>query len=397
MRLVFLCSSLEPGRDGVGDYTLRLATELAARGHEVACVAVNDRHVQSLALTSHLASSEPDFLPIAVLRLPAHARWRERMRRLQEFLDERQPDWVSLQYVPYGFHHKGLPFGLPRRLARLKGDFKWHLMFHELWIGEEAHFPLRHRLIGKLQRGIARHLCRTLKASVHTSNSCFRNRLLTLGSQVGILPLFSNIPVGPADPDLRRKIFSDTGCFQSGITEQEAWIFIFFGAIHPQWQPEPMMKRIRETMHRAGKKVSLFLSLGETGITGSEAWHRLAESPETSFRFLKIGTHPPNQISQYLDIADFGIVTSSFHLLGKSGSAAAIREHGVPMIVTRVEAPLEESPPSGVILLDEDFESLLLKPSKPDSASSLKTVGDLLETMFHTSDPSSAISESQHA
>jgi len=353
---------------------------------------MNDRHVQSLAPSSFHASSGQDVIPI--LRLPAHARWRERMRHLQEFLDEHRPDWVSLQYVPYGFHRRGIPFGLPERLARLKGNFRWHLMFHELWIGEEAHFPLRHRLIGKLQRAIAGRLCQKLEASVHTSNSCFRERLLSQGSQAGILPLFSNIPVAQADPNLRRKVLYETGCIQDGITEAEAWIFVFFGAIHPQWQPEPMMKRIREAMSVAGKKISLFLSLGETGTAGTEAWHRLAEFPEPSFRFLKTGTLPANRISQYLGIGDFGIVTSSFHLLGKSGSASAIRAHGVPMIVTRVEAPLKESLPSGVILLDENFIKHLLEPPKPDSTPSLETVADLLDTMLNTSNSCSSISKS---
>ena len=64
------------------------------------------------------------------------------------------------------------------------------------------------------------------------------------------------------------------------------------------------------------------------------------------------------------------------------------------MIVTRVEAPLEESIPSGVILLDEHFESHLLEPPKPDTATTLETVVDLLNTMLHTTNSCSSISES---
>jgi hypothetical protein len=40
MRIVFLCFSLEPGRDGVGDYTRALAGELIRPGHEVCAVAM---------------------------------------------------------------------------------------------------------------------------------------------------------------------------------------------------------------------------------------------------------------------------------------------------------------------------------------------------------------------
>ena len=379
MRLVFLCASLEPGRDGVGDYTRRLAAELAARGHDVACVAMNDRHARALGNACLRAGPEPATIPIPVLRLPTSAPWRERMRLLQEFLDERRPDWVSLQFVPYGFHHKGLPFGLPGRLARLKGNFRWHLMFHELWIGEEDHFPLRHRLIGRLQRLIAGRLGRTPGAVLHTSNPCFRDRLLSLGCHAGILPLFSNIPVVPPDPGLRRRILMEAGCLTEGTGEDQAWILSFFGAIHPQWEPGPLLERIRSAMSPAGKKTCLFLSLGRTGEAGAAVWHRLAASSDPSFRFLQRGPLPEEEISRHLHIADFGIVTSSLHLLGKSGSAAAIRSHGVPLIGTRLEESMGMELPPDVILPDGNFRNRLTEQCKQENLPTAESVAERLE------------------
>src|ERR1022692_2576923 len=44
------------------------------------------------------------------------------------------PNWVSLQFVPFGFHPKGLPFGLPRHLMSIIGSRPLHWMFHELWV-----------------------------------------------------------------------------------------------------------------------------------------------------------------------------------------------------------------------------------------------------------------------
>ena len=41
MKLIFICGSLEPGRDGVGDYTRRLAGELIRQGHQIAIIALN--------------------------------------------------------------------------------------------------------------------------------------------------------------------------------------------------------------------------------------------------------------------------------------------------------------------------------------------------------------------
>ena len=34
MKITFICGSLNPGQDGVGDYTRRLAAQLALDGHE---------------------------------------------------------------------------------------------------------------------------------------------------------------------------------------------------------------------------------------------------------------------------------------------------------------------------------------------------------------------------
>jgi hypothetical protein len=46
MKIIFLCGSLEPGCDGVGDYTRRLAGELIKQGHHIAAVALNDQYLQ---------------------------------------------------------------------------------------------------------------------------------------------------------------------------------------------------------------------------------------------------------------------------------------------------------------------------------------------------------------
>ena len=45
MRIVFICGSLEPGRDGVGDYVRHLAVAVAQQGHETAAVALRDPFV----------------------------------------------------------------------------------------------------------------------------------------------------------------------------------------------------------------------------------------------------------------------------------------------------------------------------------------------------------------
>lgn len=42
MDILFICGSVEPGKDGVGDYTRRLSGELIRIGHEVKILSLCD-------------------------------------------------------------------------------------------------------------------------------------------------------------------------------------------------------------------------------------------------------------------------------------------------------------------------------------------------------------------
>lgn len=97
MRFLFLCSSLEPGRDGVGDYTRRLAQECAKLGHACALLALNDGHVSALTETVG-----PEAIP--TLRLPPGCG----IAPAVAFRERFAPDWISLQLVSYGLNPKGV-------------------------------------------------------------------------------------------------------------------------------------------------------------------------------------------------------------------------------------------------------------------------------------------------
>src|SRR3974390_3291412 len=100
MKIAFLCSSLEPGRDGVGDYTRRLAGELIRQGHPCILTGLNDALISD-AVTG---SQEVEQTQVPALRLPDSMPWLERARRAREWLCGFGPDWYSLQFVPFGFH-----------------------------------------------------------------------------------------------------------------------------------------------------------------------------------------------------------------------------------------------------------------------------------------------------
>jgi hypothetical protein len=100
VKFAYVVSALEPVRDGVGDYTHALAQELEKQGHKYALLALNDRHVGERVLEN---SECP------MLRMPSSAPWLDRMRLAEQLLRDFGPDWVSLQFVCFGWHPKGLP------------------------------------------------------------------------------------------------------------------------------------------------------------------------------------------------------------------------------------------------------------------------------------------------
>src|SRR4030081_3934353 len=107
MKIVFICGGLEPGRDGIGDYTHQLATELIKKGHTVSAIALNDKYVKILKKEERLTNH--DFI---ALRLPSNWKSAQRYKYAKDWIDSFDPEWLSLQFGPYSFNKKGLPFNL---------------------------------------------------------------------------------------------------------------------------------------------------------------------------------------------------------------------------------------------------------------------------------------------
>ena len=114
MRIAFLCGSQEPGRDGVGDYTSGLAEELRQQGHEVIVIGLRDKFVSEATSTERPVAGGS----IQVLRLPSALPWPECIAQATQQLDRFDPEWVSLQFVCYTFHPKGLVHGLAGKLVK---------------------------------------------------------------------------------------------------------------------------------------------------------------------------------------------------------------------------------------------------------------------------------------
>ncbi|RZK45172.1 MAG: glycosyltransferase family 1 protein [Hymenobacter sp.] len=312
MNIVLLCGSLEPGRDGVGDYVRRLAEELRCQGQQAAGLALYDPFITQEIDCTAAADTE-----VPVLRLPASWSAGRRFRRAQQWLKEFQPTWVSLQFVPYAFHPKGLPLFLGHRLhSVLPAGARVHIMMHEAWVGAEPGTGLKRQLLRQLQKTLIKNLIAKLQPAVmHTHLPIYRTRLERLGWQVKPLPLFSNIPVQPVKQSHSEPGVVRVGVFSQADTSGPFVDFLTSLATHV-------------AQHR--QRCQVLLIGGEP--TKMQALGACLEThAELKGQVYYTGFMQPAQLSIALQTCQLGLTPVPRHGLGKSGSVAAFLAHGIPV------------------------------------------------------------------
>ena len=334
MKIVFLCGCLEFGRDGVGDYVRRLAGELAAQGHQTAGIALNDEYVAQETLVVEAG--------ITLLRLPGAWPFSRRTAQARQWVGAFNPDWLSLQFVPFSFHPKGLPFGLGEQLARIGQGRAWHLMMHELWVGMQQEAPTKHVWWGKVQRHLIKSLIARLQPKlVHTQTRLYQAQLAKLGVASQLLPLFANI----AREDSHVKASSE---LLPPPPEQAAVRLLIFGSIHPGAPVAAFVHEVAQYAAAQARPVVLTL----IGRCGPEQAHWVAAWEGAGLPVELLGEQAPSRISAALASASLGIATTPLAQIEKSGTTAAMLAHGLPVLcVARAWSPRGLSPleaPTGV-------------------------------------------------
>lgn len=307
MKILFLCGSLEPGFDGVGDYTRRLAGELIREEHQVFIIALKDNG--KTVITEELQECEAT--AVTVLRIPHNTSSQLCYNTVKQNLAGFNPEWISLQFVPYSFNAKGLPFWLPSFLERLKGKHKWHIMFHELWLGIDKESSFKHKCIGRLQQLIIKKIVNKTKTqSVNTQNQLYQFFLQSHDITAEVLPICGNIPLTAVKKEA------------TGFTQ-----FVLFGSIH---YGAPFKDFVNELMSfNTLVKPLKFIFIGKNG---TELSHYTSILEGYNIAYEVLGIQSENVISQVLINSDFGISTTPYFQTEKSGVYAAYREHQINTI-----------------------------------------------------------------
>ena len=301
--VVLVCPKLPPTRDGVGDYTYHLASELAKS------------HTVTVATTAGQDVVTGRFRVVPV------SDWTLRgMAPLWPELEAIRPSFINVQWVPFLWGRWGLNFALPLTAWRLRrAGFRVVMTVHEPYMSFDTWRRVPMAVVQRL--GLAVLMAASAKISVTFSflRDLFARRFPWRRDDIFWLPVGSNIPRVPLTDQARDDVRSGLGFRRDDL------VVVMF---HP---------------HGAGKMFDLAL----------DAWKAIHDG-RSDARLLLIGCSrdrvpadilaagdvvctgyvEPSRVSHLLSIADLCLAPYIDGVSARRGSVMAAMQHGVPVITT---------------------------------------------------------------
>jgi hypothetical protein len=195
------------------------------------------------------------------------------------------------------------------------------------------------------------------------------------------LPLPSNLGE-PSDSDKTEATswMKDRGLLECDRAEFGA----VFGVFHPEWDPIPAVQEWSGFVQKNRQKPVLLI-LGKSGGAAGPILKRLKIEVK-GLRVERAGALAAGLLSALIQRVGLGFATTPWNLIGKSGSVAAFRGEGVPVVVTRNDwewrrgrMPQREER-AGLRLWHSDFDwRRLLSERFADGNSTTETVDQLRE------------------
>jgi len=345
MKVMFLCSSLQPGKDGVGDYNRRLVAELTKKNYQVVLVSCNERELD--------ADREEEITGgasiIKIYRLSGSNSWEQRMNKIQGYLDGFDPEWLSLHYVPYAFHPKGLPAKFVSIVKSLRLRAKTQIVFHEIWQGESSESTVKDKIIGFVQRRMAFKLIKITNAMhITTTNDYYKNCFVKRGIKATRIPVFSNMPVGKASG----RVVLNT--LPAEIDDKDKYVLgVFFGGFHSHEDLAGNLKALAANIKSQLDKELIVTHIGRSGGIEQEIETLKAA---TGLKCFVLGEWSEQDVADYLLHADVGLSNYPKVLYEKSGSIAALLNNSCPVILLKKSFEPDNRVIPEIKEFDEDFD-----------------------------------------
>ena len=289
MNLLFLIGPYRPGRCGVSDYVGLLSEKLEALGHSCRIVSIDPEKGSSLA-------SVATTLPSA--------------------------DVVSLQFAPYAFHPRGLPGRTLLQLAESLADRALHVTFHEIWIGAYPDAPWRERLVrGRQRKNILRFLQVARPDAVYATNAASLDRLRREGLSPEYLYLFGNVPYAAPVPSFSKA---------ESTPRLDNPAIAFFGTPYEDFPYRLVFENLVATFRSMKVEPTVRILGGVREAAGLDLLRKEAERYGLTVE--ETGRLSTEELSRELQVAASGVATTPYDAIGKSGAAAAMLEHGLPVV-----------------------------------------------------------------
>lgn len=288
--------------DGVGDYTINLAREFARHGHNVTVVCRDYENV----CTNY---EDIDIYPVV-------EQWNRRaISTILYLIELKQIDIVFLQYVPHGFHPKGLPFGLIQVMRRIKEEeIQVFTFFHEICVPMDK-LTLKRILLRYIMYYLTRRVL-LYSDYIATSIDWYSKKIENICGckKVPVIPIPSNVPM---------HFLSETEKIQLHqlIAPNDEFIIGLFG----KRNLDTCLEAVNELV-KSGRKIKL-LSIGKTSL--------LDKSIDSNIIY-QTGILDINNLSRYLYVADCIVLPEpSSGCSFKSGSLMAALRAGKVVITSK--------------------------------------------------------------
>jgi hypothetical protein len=320
--IAIVCSSIEIGKDGIGDYSRKLASCFISK-YQVILVGIHDFGVESF-IQHNLEDG------IMLLRYPRSISWNAKTDDLSIRLKQWSIKWISFQFNVFGFDSKGLIYKSLFPLIKLLKPYPIHLVMHELWIGEHQDAPLKHRYWGKIMKVLIYVFLKKVQPkAILVSCEINKFHLSKLGFHSSVIPVFSNIPFVKVS-ETEKSIRFETTFPELKHIQFNTLVIGMFGIIHPNWNVQKSISQAIKLSHTYNKKLA-FLFIGNVANEAIESIKNELVGQEVYF--FSTGLIEAESVSQYLSLCNYAFSSNTSIMMGKSGTVAAFLQHGVPVVI----------------------------------------------------------------